>query len=171
MFGAKNCQNEKHWEALGFASAFRFANALHNIWLQRIYIKLTHICKSVLANSKTTPWYSPRRLVSIFLRGVYIIFQTINTLHTPGGLSSVVTKTYYQKHKQATVYLCPGKEKATLEMTYILEKALSAFKCTLIIWKKHPSTYNFQCENLRPLIQRHNIGFKWKFTKQNERLF
>ena len=123
----KNCQNEKHWEALGFASAFRFANALHNIWLQRMSIKLTHICKSVLANSKTTPWYSPRRLVSILLRGVYIIFQTINTLHTPGGLSSVVTKTYYQKHKQTTVYLCPGKGKATLEIDIQIRKGTLCF--------------------------------------------
>ena len=98
---------------------------------------LTHLCKSELENSEKASLHLPGRLVSICLRGAYLKTPNIH----PRSEGDQNTK----KHKQATVYLCPGKEKATLEMTYILEKALSAFKSTLTQnEKKHPGTCAFQ---------------------------
>ena len=93
------------------------------IYISTITI-LTFCYECELVNSKRL-FYLPGRLVSICPRGVYLANPNINPSGTMGDQT-------IQKHKQTTVYLCPGKEKATLEMTYILEKALSAFKCTLI---------------------------------------
>ena len=84
-----------------------------------ISIVLTHICKSELENSKKPSLYSPGRLVSICLRGADL--NTPNIHPRSDGDQNI------KKHEQTTDYLCPGKEKATLEMTYILEKALSRF--------------------------------------------
>ena len=81
---------------------------------------LTHLCKSELENSEKASLHLPGRLVSICPRGVYLANPNIN----PSGTISDQT---IQKHKQTTVYLCPGKGKATLEIDIQIRKGTLCF--------------------------------------------